>query len=256
MGTKLKGKVALVTGASGGLGSATVLEFAREGARGIGVHYSSARERAQELASQVRELGSEALPVRADVSSRGQARMMVEEVVGAFGSLDVLVCFAGHPLTREDWFSPFEELTEKQLLRPLRVDLLGSVYCAQAAFPHLRQSQSGRIVFISSTPALTGDTSGISYLLAKGALLSLTRALALYMGPYNVHVNCLALGSIATEAMAAFTEEERGELEEEAALRRMGTPEEVARKAVYLASEDSEFQTGTVLVVDGGYAMR
>jgi 3-oxoacyl-[acyl-carrier protein] reductase len=255
MGSKLEGKVALVTGASGGLGSATVLEFAREGAQGIGVHYSRARERAEELVAQVRDLGSDAIALGADVSSRQEARRLVEEVVRAFGRLDVLVCFAGHPISREEWFSSFEELGEEDLMRPIHVDLMGSVYCAQASVPHLKRSGNGRIVFISSTPAITGDVAGFSYLLAKGALLSLTRALARYLGPYGVHVNCLALGSIATEAMAILTEEERRELEEEAALRRMGTPEEVARKALYLASGDSDFQTGTIIVVDGGYAM-
>lgn len=256
MASKLRGRVALVTGASGGLGFATVEEFAREGARGIGIHFSRGRQRAEELVTRVGELGSQGLAVRADVSRKEEAARMVEEVVEAFGRLDVLVCLAGHRLTREEWFVPFEELTEEQLLAPIRVDLLGSVFCAQAASPHLRSSGSGRVILVSSTPAITGDVVGISYLLAKGALISLTRALALHLGPYNVHVNCLALGSIATDAMAAFTEEERRELEEETALGRMGTPEEVARKVVYLASEDSDFQTGSVLTVDGGYAMR
>lgn len=248
--------MALITGGSGGLGSSTVLEFAKEGAKGIGIHYAAARNRAEELASEVTRLGVSAVAVRADISDREQAYGMVEEVVNAFGRLDILVCYAGHRLSREEWFVPFEELSEEDLMTPLKVDLLGSVYCAQAAIPHLKRSGNGRIILVSSTPALTGDVTGISYLLAKGALLSLTRALARYLGPFNVHVNCLALGSIATETMAAFTEEERRELEEEAALRRVGLPLEVARKAVFLASEDSDFLTGTVLVVDGGYAMR
>ncbi len=255
MAEKLKGKVALVTGGSGGVGSATVLEFARAGAKGIGIHYSSARKRAESLANQVRRTGTGAIAIKADVSDRHQAYRLVEEVANTFEGLDILICYAGHPFRREEWFKPFEELSEEELMKPLEVDLLGSVYCIQAAIPHLKRSEGGRIVLVSSTPALTGDVVGISYLLAKGGLLALTKSMASYLGAYNVHVNCLALGSIATEAMAVLTEEERRELEEETALGRMATPEEVARKAVFLASDDSSFQTGTIMVVDGGFVM-
>ncbi len=255
MASKLRGKVALITGASGGIGSATALEFAKEGAKGIGIHYSSARGRADGLVSEVRNLGTEAVAIQADISDRQQAHRLVDEAVRALGGLDILVCYAGHPFRREEWFRPFEELSEDELLRPLKVDLLGCVYCVQAAARHLKRSGNGRLILVSSTPALTGDVSGISYLLAKGALISLTKALARYLGPSGVHVNCLVLGSISTEAMAVLTKEEVRDLEEETSLRRTGNPEEAARKAVFLASEDSDFQTGTSLVVDGGFTM-
>lgn len=255
MASKLEGKAALITGASGGIGSATALEFAREGSRGIGIQYTTGKERAEALAADVRHLGSEAAVLQADISKVEDAKRLVEGVVDAFGALDILICLAGHPFHREEWFKPFEQLAAKDLMRPIEVDLLGSIYCSQAAIPHLRQSGEGRIVLVSSTPALTGDTVGISYLLAKGALISLTKSLAQYLGPDGIHVNCLVLGSIDTEAMSNLMEEERRSLEEEASLRRMGTPEEVARKAVYLASKDSDFQTGTLMVVDGGFAM-
>lgn len=255
MARRLEGRVALITGGSGGVGAATVRAFAREGADAIAVHYASARDRAEALVAEVEKVGRRALAVQADVSRPDEARRLVQEVVDAFGRLDVLVCYAGHPFRRKEWFAPLEELTEEVLLGPLRVDLLGSVYCVQAAAPHLRASARGRVVLVSSTPALRGDTVGISYLLAKGGLLSLTKALALSLGPDGVHVNCLALGSISTEAMGVLTEQEVRELEEETALGRTGTPEEVARKAVFLASDDADFLTGTTLVVDGGFGM-
>ncbi len=253
---RLEGKVALITGASGGIGTATALEFAREGARGIGIQYATSRERAEAVVDEVRGLGVEAMALRADVTNRQQAFGLVEKLVESFGGLDILVCFAGHPFRRDEWFKPFEELTEEDLMGPLRVDLLGSVYCVQAAAPRLKESGNGRVVLVSSTPALTGDLVGISYLMAKGALVSLTKALAIYFGPHNVHVNCLVLGSVATEAMKGLTAEEERELREETSLKRIGTPEEVARKALFLASEDSDFQTGTNVVVDGGLAFR
>ncbi len=256
MSGKLQEKVALITGGSGGIGAATAVAFAREGATGIGIHYSTSRRRAEDLAARIRSQGCDCRPIKADVSDRQQAFNLVEQVANAFGGLDVLVCYAGHPFVREEWFAPFEDLSYEILLKPLQVDLLGSVYCVQAASPHLQASANGRLILVSSTPALTGDTVGISYLLAKGALLSLTKALARVLGPSGVHVNCLVPGSIDTPAMASLTEEERRDLEAESVLRRMGSAEEVARKAVYLASTDSDFQTGTALVVDGGFAMQ
>ncbi len=256
MAGKLEGQIALITGASGGIGAATARAFAEEGAAGIAIHYASSRERAEVLREEIRALGPQSVVLQADVSNRREAHRLVADTAEALGGLDVLVCFAGHPFLREEWFRPFEELSEEELLAPLRVDLLGSVYCAQAAVNLLRQSGSARVVLVSSTPALTGDVEGVSYLLAKGALLSLTRALARLLGPAGVHVNCLVLGSIDTEAMEALTEEERRPLEEEATLGRLGTAEEVARKVVYLASPDVSFQTGTALVVDGGFVYR
>lgn len=256
MAGRLEGKTALITGGSGGIGEATALAFAAEGARAIGIHYSRSAKRAEAVAERVRSLGSEGLPVQADVTHREQAFGLVEKVASAFDGLDILVCLAGRPFRREEWFAPFEELSSEVLLGPLQVDLLGSVYCAQAASPHLKASENGRLLFVSSTPALTGDTVGISYLLAKGGLIPLTRSLAWLLGPHGVHVNCLVLGSIDTAAMATLSKGERRALEEETALGRMGSPEEVARQLLFLASSDADFLTGTTIVVDGGYAMR
>jgi 3-oxoacyl-[acyl-carrier protein] reductase len=253
---RLKGRVALITGGSGGMGSVTAEEFAREGARAVGVHYSSSKEAAEEVMGRVKALGAEARAFRADVARRSEVEAMVRAVVDAWGAIDILVCFAGHPFRREEWFSPFEELGEESLLAPLRTDLLGSVHCCQAVIPHMRERGWGRIVLVGSTPAIVGDTVGISYLMAKAGILALGRALALYLGPHGIHVNSIAPGSIKTPAMAGLTKEEESTLVEASALKRFGDPREVARKAVFLASDDVEFQTGTTLVVDGGYALR
>jgi NAD(P)-dependent dehydrogenase (short-subunit alcohol dehydrogenase family) len=255
MAGRLEGRVALITGGSSGLGSATVRAFAREGAAGLGIQYHTNKARAEELVAEAEQAGAKAVALRCDANRRKEAHELVRTAVEALGGLDTLVCYAGHPFRREEWLTPFEDLDEEVLMKPLGIDLLGSLFVAQASIPHLRASGRGRIVFTASTPAVSGDVVGISYLLAKGALLSLTRSLAWYLGPDNVHVNALVLGSIDTDAMAGLTEEERRELEEETALKRFADPEEVARKAVFLASDDASFQTGTGLVVDGGFLM-
>ncbi len=256
MARMLEGKRALITGGTGGIGSATAREFAVRGAAGIGVHYNSAKTEAEKLVEELEATGTQAVAVQADVSQRESARRLVDDVASALGGLDAVVAYAGYPYNREDWRTPFEELTEEILIRPIRVDLLGSVYTAQAAIPYLKESPSGRIVFVSSTPAVSGDVVGISYLLAKGGLLSLTKSLARYLGPDNIHVNSLVLGSIDTPAMAPLTEDERRALADETALKRLGDPVEVARKAAFLASEDASLITGTLMAVDGGFLMR
>ncbi|OGS50967.1 MAG: hypothetical protein A3K65_03925 [Euryarchaeota archaeon RBG_16_68_12] len=252
----LDGRFALITGASGGMGRATAIAFAREGARGVGLQYLRNREAVEAVATEVRESGAEPLPIRAEVAERSDAHRMVKEFVAKFGRLDALVCYAGHPFRREEWFADFAELPEEAFMGPLRVDLLGSVFTAQAAADVMRRQRSGSIVFVGSTPAITGDAAGISYLVAKAGVLALTRGLAQILGPHGIHVNAIAPGAVDTEAMAGLSDADRAALAREAALRRRGAPEEIAKKAVFLCSDEASFMTGVTLVVDGGYAMR
>ena len=252
----LTGRFALITGGSGGIGRATALEFAREGARGIGVHYVTNRSAADAVAKEVEEHGAKALPIQADVSKPHEAKRMVDTFVKTFGRLDALVCCAGHPFRRDEWFARLEDLAEEMLLRPLRVDLFGSLFAVQAAVPVMKKQRGGFIVLIGSTPAITGDTVGLSYLVAKAGVLAATRGLAQILGPHNVHVNAVALGAFDTGAMAVLTKSERKALADEASLKRTGDPVEIARKIVFLCSDDASFMTGQTLVVDGGYAMR
>ncbi|MFQ6013431.1 MAG: SDR family NAD(P)-dependent oxidoreductase, partial [Thermoplasmata archaeon] len=205
MSGRLAGRIALITGGSGGLGSATVRAFAQEGVAGLGIQYHGNKARAEDLVAETERAGSRALALPCNATHRKEAFKLVRSAAEGLGGLDVLVCFAGHPFRRDEWFTPFEELTPEVLLKPLEIDLLGSLYVAQAAIPYLRRSGAGRIVFAASTPAVSGDVVGISYLLAKGALLSLTRSLARYLGPDSVQVNALVLGSIDTPAMAGLT---------------------------------------------------
>jgi 3-oxoacyl-[acyl-carrier protein] reductase len=253
---KLDGRCALITGASGGMGRATAVEFAKEGARAVGLQYVRNRAAAESVATAVKGEGAEPMVLRADVSDRKEAHGIVKAFVDRFGRLDALVCYAGHPYRREEWTADFADLTEESFRGPFHVDLLGSVFAVQAALPAMRKQRGGAIVFVGSTPAITGDVVGIPYFVAKAGVLALTRGLAQLLGPYNVHVNALAPGAVDTEAMAGLSDSERKALTQEAALRRRGTPQEIARKAVFLCSDDASFMTGVTLVVDGGYAMR
>jgi 3-oxoacyl-[acyl-carrier protein] reductase len=253
---RLDGRVALVTGGSGGIGRAAVLELAKEGAD-VGVQYKRGKEAADSTVEAVRKLGPRAVAAQADVADSRAAERLVAGIVKSLGRLDVVACFAGHPFRAEEWYKDYAALTPDEVRGPINVDLLGSIFVTQAALPTMVKARRGSVILVGSTPALTGDTVGIPYLVAKGGILALARALAQVYGPHGVRVNALALGSIATEATERATRPaDRDALAQEPALRRWGTPEEVARVVAFLASDDASYITGQTIVVDGGFALR
>jgi 3-oxoacyl-[acyl-carrier protein] reductase len=251
----LEGRVAIVTGGSGGLGRAAALDLAREGAE-IAVQYHRGKEAALAVVEKIQGLGRKAVAIQADVSDQGSCRGLASEALKSLGRIDIAACFAGHPFRIAEWNKAFTELTSAEFRRPLDVDLLGSVFVAQAVLPSMAKAGRGSVIFVGSTPALTGDRVGMSYQIAKAGILGLTRGLALAYGPKGVRVNALALGSITTEPMGALSDEEERSLAEEPALKRWGSPEEVARVVSFLASDDASYITGQTIVVDGGYALR
>ena len=252
---RLDGRVALVSGGSAGIGRAAAVELAREGAA-VAVQYRTGRDRADEVVRRIVSAGGKGLALDGDVALRASCQDLVRRTLDAFGRVDILACFAGHPFGPEEWFRPFPDLTPEDFRRPFDVDLMGSVYLAQAALPPMVAQKSGSIIFVGSTPALTGDSVGVTYLVAKAGVLALTRALALSYGPHGIRVNALALGNIETEGMASLPAREQERLAEEPALKRWGRPEEIARIVAFLASDDASYVTGATVVVDGGYALR
>lgn len=249
----LKDKTAIITGASGGIGSVVALEFAKEGAKAIGVHYSSSEAKAIEIAKKIKESGAAAITLKADVSKAYEVKAMIQKFVEKFKKIDIIVAFAGYPASRGSWFADPLDLSDEDLDKPWNVDLKGSYHCIRYAVPYMKKQKYGKIILISSTPAIEGDATGLQFTLAKSAVRILVKSLAPVLGRDNINLNAIAPGSIATEAnMKNYKKNEVDELVKDIPLGRFGKPEEVAKAAAFLASDNSSYITGQMIVVDGG----
>ena len=249
----LRDKTAIITGASGGIGHATALEFARRGARAVGIHYSTSKEAANYLAGEVRKLGSKALLLQADVAKVDDVRRMFNQFASEYGVIDIVVAMAGYPTSKAAWFADPLTLTNEHWNGPWNIDVRGSYHCIQTAFPYMREQGHGRIVLFSSTPGVEGDATGLQFTVAKAATRTLVKSLAPLLAKHNIGLNAVAPGSIATPAnLKAYESGQLDQLMRAIPLGRLGTPQEVARVAAFLASDDSSYVVGQTIVVDGG----
>jgi len=250
---RLKNKVCLVTGASRGIGRAIALTFAREGANLI-VNYSKSEEKAKEVAEEIAKLGRRVFLVKADVSNKDEVKAMVDKAVKEFGRIDVLVNNAG--ITWKP--TKILEGTTEEWEKVLGVNLIGTYYCVQAVAPYMIKNKHGKIISISSLASIaTTFGEQVAYGPSKAAVNNLTKRLAYELGPYNINVNAIAPGLIKTEMLGVGRTEEGvdkllKEIANAADLRRTGEPQDIANAALFLASDESNFMTGQLMVVDGG----
>jgi len=247
---RLENQVALVTGGSRGFGRAICLAFAREGAH-VAVNYHHSEAHAREVAEQIETMGQKSLVVQADVGSNDAVKTMVEQVSDSFGRIDILVNNAGLLVKGKFKDIPLSEYDDM-----LRVNLLGVLYCTHAAIPIMVQQHAGNIINLSSQLSQVGGGGLAVYSATKGAINALTKSLAAELGPHGIRVNAIGPGSIRTDMNKDFFDEafetkRIGELP----VRRMGSPEDVAHSAVFLASSESSFMTGQMLNPNGGLVM-
>jgi 3-oxoacyl-[acyl-carrier protein] reductase len=248
---RLHGKVALVTGGSRGIGRAICRTFAREGAAVV-VNFAAQAEKAREITAEIVDAGGRAVALQADVSSRSEVDAMTAAVKEEFGVIDILVNNAG--VLRS---GNVLKLNEDDFDRMMDVNLKGILYLAQSVVPLMIQRGSGKIINLSSLAGLgTAVKETTPYAITKAAVISLTKRLALELGPHHINVNAIAPGFIRTEMLQFLdNDEDRARLEtlgKKAILNRVGTPEDVANVALFLASEESSFMTAQVITVDGG----
>ena len=242
----LSERVALVTGASRGIGASTAIRLAKDGLD-VAVHYRARREGAERVAEAVRREGRRALVVQADLARSQEVLALVDRVVHGLGRIDVLVNNAGvyeraslDGTSVEDWD------------RRVAVNLSSCFYAAKAVVPHMRDRGGGRIVNVTTQLAFLGTSHGVEYASSKAGIVGFTKALALELAKDRILVNAVAPGAIDTDILAADTPDERAARERGIPLRRVGTADEVAAAIAFLAGPGGDYITGQVLHVNGG----
>ncbi len=249
---RLQGRVAIVTGAAQGIGARYAAALAAEGAALVCADVIDA----EPVAAQIRAAGGRALALRADVSSAESVRQMAAASVEAFGRIDVLVNNAG--LFANLALKPFEQIEAVEWDRVMAVNVRGPFECAKAVLPQMRAQGYGKIVNIASATVFKGSPMLLHYVTSKGAVVAMTRSLARELGDAGIRVNTLAPGLTASEntlANPAWQGAVGANNIASRAIKREVTPEDLCGTLVYLASAESDFVTGQVIVVDGGSVM-
>lgn len=246
----LEGKVAVVTGASGGIGRAIALELGRRGAKVV-VNYNSSFDAAEAVVAAIEEQGGEAIAVQADVGDLDQANGLVAAAVDTFGAIDILVNNAG--TTRDQLIFM---MSEDDWDVVLRTNLKGVFNCCKAAARRMMRQRSGRIVNVSSVSGICGQAGQTNYSASKAGVIGLTKSLAKELGGRNITVNAVAPGFVPTALSDGLSDKWKQQITEATPLGRMGQPEEIAYAVAFLASDLASFITGEVLTVDGGLVMQ
>ena len=245
---KLTGKVAVVTGASKGIGASIATHLAAEGAAVV-VNYASSKEGADRVVAEIARRGGKAMAVQADVSKKSEIERLFTEAEKAFGQIDILVNNAG----RYE-FAPIEDVTEEHFHKQFDLNVLGPILTSQEAVKHFG-SAGGSIINISSGASTLTPPNASVYSATKAAVDAVTKSLAKELGPRNIRVNAINPGMVETEGVhaAGFTESDfRKEVEARTPLGRIGQPQDIAPAAVFLASPDAAWITGETLMVAGG----
>jgi 3-oxoacyl-[acyl-carrier protein] reductase len=248
---RLKDKIAVVTGASRGVGRAIALAYAREGANVV-VNYASNEAAADQVVLEIEALGRKAVKIQGDVSRKEEATAVVQGAKEHFGRLDILVNNAGFSKP-----AMLLKMTEEQWDQVVDLHLKGAFLCSQAAAQIMKEQKSGKMINVTSVAGLVGTVGQINYSAAKGGLLSFTKSAARELARYNIGVNVISLGIVATDMTEKIRSDEK--LKEiymrRILLERFAEPDDITPAFVFLASDEANYITGQLLCVDGGYGM-
>lgn len=244
-----EGKVALVTGASRGIGRAIALELAKKGAV-VAVNYAGNEVKAQEVVDEIEQLGSKAIKIKANVAVEEEVKQMVKETISTFGSLDILVNNAG--ITRDNLLM---RMKESEFDDVIQTNLKGVFLTTKAVTRQMMKQRYGRIINVASVVGISGNAGQANYVAAKAGVIGMTKTAAKELASRNILVNAVAPGFIETDMTDQLTEEQHKTMAELIPLARLGKAEDVAHVVRFLASDDAAYVTGQTIQVDGGMVM-
>lgn len=243
---KFEGRFALVTGASRGIGKETALRLASEGAT-VAVHYSQSVDKAEAVCQQIQDLGQEAVLVKADIADRNAVIRMVKFLIKEVGPIDLLVNNAG-----DVGDVSFDELSPEHWDRIIAINLTGPFNVLWTVKDGMKEQNFGRIVNVSSIAALAVRPDQLPYAAAKAGIISLTKSCCGPLAKYNIRINSVAPGAIATDMLSEVSDEMVEQLRSTTPLGRLGEPDEMAKVITFLLSEDSSYMTGSTVIASGG----
>jgi 3-oxoacyl-[acyl-carrier protein] reductase len=245
----LQDQVALVTGASRGIGRAIALELAAKGAK-VAVNYAGSEDKAESVVQEIKENGGVAIKIQANVASEDDVKRMVKTVVDEFGRLDILVNNAG--ITKDNLLM---RMKEEEFDSVIDTNLKGVFLCTKGVTRQMMKQKYGRIINVASIVGVSGNPGQANYVAAKAGVIGLTKSNAKELASRNIQVNAVAPGYIATDMTEALTDEQREQMMALIPLKRLGEGQDVARVVRFLATEDAAYMTGQTLHVDGGMVM-
>lgn len=245
----LKGRNALVTGGSRGIGKAIAIALAKEGANII-INYTSNSQSAEAVVNEIQSYGVKALAVKANVSNSQEVKAMMEEIEEKLEGVDILINNAG--ITRDNLFMRMKDEEWQQVMD---VNLNGIFYCTKAVVRRMMKQKYGKIINMSSVVGVMGNAGQANYCASKAGVIGMTKSLAKELAPKGINVNAIAPGFIDTDMTAVLNENIKDQMLEHIPLKKYGKPEDIANLVVFLSSENSQYITGQVIHVDGGMAM-
>ena len=245
----LKGKCAVITGASRGIGKCIATKFAKEGANVV-INYRNNEEEALKVKQELEDLGSQVLVVKADVSELEQAENLIKEAKKEFERVDILVNNAG--ITKDNLII---RMKEEDFDSVIKTNLKGAFNCLKAVTPIMLKQKYGKIVNVASVVGVVGNPGQVNYCASKAGLIGMTKSLAKEIGSRNITVNAIAPGFIDTDMTKILSDDQKKKILSQIPLNKFGNVEDIANVALFLGSENSNYITGQVIHVDGGMAM-